>query len=91
MRRGRLKSIDLLPAAADVARERAIAAIVSRRGSQLAVLAAMNDELDALGIKPISHSAFNRWVIDGLERGFARRGVSVCPACGRPLDGKAQQ
>lgn len=90
MRRGRLKAVDLLPPRADKARQRAVDAIVSKRGSQVAVLTQLNADLRELGIKPISHSAFGRWVIDGLEHGFIQRGNSVCPTCGRPLDEKTQ-
>ncbi|CAM5396604.1 hypothetical protein AFEL58S_01967 [Afipia felis] len=77
MKRGRLKSVDLLPAIADEARGRAIEAILSRRFSQLDVLRRLNADLMALGLETISHSAFSRWVIDGLEHGFVRCGAAA--------------
>ena len=58
--RGRLSSIDLLPEEAEPAVMRAMDALKERKKPQAQILRVLNMELEALGIKPISKSAFNR-------------------------------
>lgn len=93
---GRRKSVDLLPPEADEIRAWAITALRSGRYSQLDVLAKLNAELKRLQLKTVSHSAFNRWALEGLEYGFAapekpREPKSgCCPTCGRPFGGQMQ-
>lgn len=58
--RGRLSSIDILPEEAEPAVMRAMDALKERKKPQAQILRVLNLELEALGIKPISKSAFNR-------------------------------
>ncbi|MCB1520647.1 MAG: DUF3486 family protein [Hyphomicrobiaceae bacterium] len=58
--RGRLSSIDILPEDAEPAVQRAFAALKDRKHPQAQILRVLNMELEALGAKPISKSAFNR-------------------------------
>lgn len=58
--RGRLSSIDLLPDEAEPAVMRAIDALKERKKPQAQILRVLNMELEAMGAKPISKSAFNR-------------------------------
>lgn len=79
-KRGRVNSIDGLPAVTDdivagIQRE-----ILSRRQSQKILLAKLNDELLALGLEPIAKSPFYRWALDGLRHGFAPRGKNAAAA-----------
>jgi hypothetical protein len=93
MKRGRLSAIERLPVIADAAVARAIAAVAERRLTQEEAREALNIELSALGgIKPISHSAFNRWVIKGLSSSFApRSSAAICPRCGSAIVGTAER
>lgn len=58
--RGRLSSIDLLPEEAEPAIMRAMDALKERKKPQAQILRVLNVELEAIGAKPISKSAFNR-------------------------------
>lgn len=58
--RSRLSSIDLLPEEAEPAVMAAIKALKDRKRSQADILRGLNGDLDKLGVKPISKSAFNR-------------------------------
>lgn len=91
-KRGRLSAIERLPASADAAVARAIGAIAERRLTQEEAREALNIELSALGIsKPISHSAFGRWVIKGMASSFAPRESAVCPRCGGAIVSAAER
>ncbi|EAU40175.1 Mu-like phage gp27 [Fulvimarina pelagi HTCC2506] len=61
VRRGRLSSIDLLPADADGIVQWAVAELQSRERTQLDILVEMNGRLEEIGCDPISPSAFNRY------------------------------
>lgn len=58
--RGRLSSLDLLPEEAEPAVMRAMDALKERKKPQAQILRVLNMELEAIGAKPISKSAFNR-------------------------------
>lgn len=58
--RSRLSSIDMLPEDAEPAVMRAMAALKERKRSQADILRELNSDLEALDLKPISKSAFNR-------------------------------
>lgn len=58
--RGRLSSIDTLPEEAEPAVHRAFQALTDRKKPQAQILRVLNMELEAIGAKPISKSAFNR-------------------------------
>jgi hypothetical protein len=59
-RRGRLSSIDLLPAQAEPHVLAALKALRERKKPQQQILAELNAALADYGIRPISRSAFNR-------------------------------
>lgn len=58
--RGRLSSIDTLPEEAEPAVHQAFQALTDRKKPQAQILRVLNTELEAIGAKPISKSAFNR-------------------------------
>ena len=79
--RGRLSSIDTLPEEAEPAVQRAIEALKDRKKPQAQILRVLNAELEAIGAKPISKSAFNRkalWLASyGHDLEHAREIASV--------------
>ena len=79
--RGRLSSLDLLPEEAEPAVMRAMAALKERKKPQAQILRVLNLELEAMGLKPISKSAFNRkalWLASyGRQLEHAREIASV--------------
>src|SRR5947209_19659775 len=90
-KRPRPNSVDRLPAEADDIRTWAVNAIIARRLTKLEIFQTLNARLAELNIPAISHSAFSRWALAGLDEGFAPRvpsrpGSATCPACGAPID-----
>lgn len=61
--RGRLSSIDLLPAEADRDVAWAVEQLADRSRTESDILAELNDRLEVIGCEPISRSAFNRFSI----------------------------
>jgi hypothetical protein len=68
---GRLGSVELLPPEADAALKVATEAVLAKRHTQKVILALLNASLAEIGIKPVSRSAFGRWVkrVAGAKRG----------------------
>lgn len=61
--RGRLSTIELLPADAEPIVAWAMGELRERKRHQVEILAAFNEQLAAIGAGPISSSAFNRYAI----------------------------
>lgn len=92
--RGRLKTVERLPPAADGAVAWAITEIRGGRLTQMEILAGLNKRLAVLGLERIARSSFNRFVNDGVRNGFVVRctvaaptapAAFLCPHCGTPL------
>jgi hypothetical protein len=84
--RGQLSLIEQLPPHADEAVAWAITELEARRLTQKAIMAGLNERLEALGLRPVGKSSFYRWALKGLNSGFPARGVTAsvrrCPTCG---------
>lgn len=76
---GRLHSIELLPAEADAAIHWANGELAARRRTQADILAELNDRLAAIGLRPISSSAFNRYAV---AKAAATRSLAELAAIG---------
>ena len=97
-KRGRLCSVELLPAAADAAVDAAAEALLARKATQKQIRDVLNDALLTIGCAPIASSSFNRWVERVQRHGHVRRSghavttsaapmtITVrCPHCGRAI------